>query len=124
MGRSKETVKLTVTDIARVCHEANRALCLGMGDYTQVLWANAPKWQCDSAVAGVQFRLDNPEATPEDQHEAWAKAKRDAGWVYGEVKDSLAKTHPCLVPYLQLPTAQQAKDKLFANIVDALKHLL
>jgi hypothetical protein len=43
------------------------------------------------------------------------------GWVYGEVKDAEKKTHPCLVPFDQLPLFQQKKDKLFCAIVDALR---
>ncbi len=34
-----------------------------------------------------------------------------------------AKTHPCLVPFNDLPTFQQAKDTLFCSIVDSLKGL-
>ncbi len=43
------------------------------------------------------------------------------GWTHGEVKDADAKTHPCLVPFQQLPAHQQKKDKLFKAIVNALK---
>jgi len=35
-------------------------------------------------------------------------------------KDAVAKTHPCLVDYDDLPPAQQAKDALFAAVVLAL----
>jgi hypothetical protein len=48
------------------------------------------------------------------------KEKLDAGWVYGEVKDAEKKTHPCLVPFSELPPFQQQKDSLFCGIVDAL----
>jgi hypothetical protein len=42
-----------------------------------------------------------------------------AGWVYGEVKDPDAKppTHPCIVPFEELPPEQQFKDVLFKTIV-------
>ncbi len=43
-----------------------------------------------------------------------------AGWRYGLKKDPAAKTHPCLVPYWQLPAEQRRKDGLFAAIVAAL----
>jgi hypothetical protein len=46
-------------------------------------------------------------------HENWTKDKVADGWVYGEVKDAAAKTHPCLVPYDQLPANQRFKDSLF-----------
>jgi hypothetical protein len=42
------------------------------------------------------------------------------GWVYGETKDPVAKTHPCLVAYNDLPIEQQVKDHLFRAVVKAL----
>jgi len=49
------------------------------------------------------------------------EGKVDSGWVYGEVKDVEKKTHPCIVPYEQLPVEQQSKDYIFKGIVDAYK---
>jgi hypothetical protein len=71
-------------------------------------------------VNGVNYLLDNPKATPENSHENWLKFKRNDGWVYGPVKDSVAKTHPCMVPYAELPTAQKAKDAIYHAIVRTL----
>ncbi len=107
--------------IAQACHEGNRAICLANGDNSQKSWEEAEQWQRDSAIAGVQYRIDNPEATPGDQHEAWSQHKIADGWVKGDVKDAEAKTHPQLVPYAELPEAQKLKDVLFCAIVDALK---
>ena len=107
-------------DIARVCHEVNRAYCRVLGDDTQVAWEDAPQWQQDSAVTGVAFVANNPEAGPEKNHESWLAQKAIDGWVYGEVKDAEAKTHPCFVPYDELPVEQRAKDHIFRAIVLAL----
>lgn len=107
-------------EIARVCHDANRAYCKTQGDDTQLAWEFAPQWQKDSAVAGVEYHLANPQATNADMHESWSQHKRADGWVYGATKDAAAKTHPCLVPYDQLPLEQQRKDALFSAIVKAL----
>ena len=109
-----------LTNIAKICHEANKAYCESIGDDSQKHWDEAPEWQQASAVAGVEFRLENPEKTPEDQHAAWLDDKHMAGWEYGEVKDVEAKTHPCMVPYEELPEEQKRKDALFAAIVTAL----
>ena len=115
------TAALSVEHIAKVCHEANKAYCESIGDMSQKSWNEAEQWQRDSAIAGVQYRLDNPGTTPEDQHNAWCKAKFDAGWTYGTEKNTEAKTHHCLVPYSELPEQQRKKDALFQAVVDALK---
>lgn len=111
---------LGVDDIAAICHEANRALCAAAGDHSQVAWGDAPQWQRDAAVEGVRGHLIHAR-TPEGSHELWCDQKRREGWTYGPRKDSVARTHPCLVPYDQLPPEQRAKDHLFAGIVAALK---
>jgi len=109
-----------VLAIARVCHEANRAYCLSLGDKSQPPFEEAPKWQVDSEVLGVKFHLENPNSKPEDSHISWSKQKVADGWKYGKVKDPEAKTHPCLVMFNELPHEQQLKDKLFLSIVRAL----
>lgn len=110
-----------VNNIARVCHELNREICILDGDFSQEQWAYAPAWQRDSAVKGVDFRVANPDAPESAQHDAWMADKIADGWVYGEVKDAKAKTHPCLVPYDQLPPMQRLKDAVFCAVVDTLK---
>lgn len=110
-----------VIDIARVCHEANKAYCESLGDFSQVDWFTAPEWQRQSAIKGVQFNLDNPDAPASALHDSWLEAKRQEGWVYGPVKDADKKEHPCFVPYEELPLSQQKKDHLFKAIVNALK---
>ena len=108
-----------VVDIARVCHEANRALQVNQGDPDpSPSWENAPDWQKESAVEGVATALAG--ATPEDLHAAWCRHKYATGWVWGPVKDPIAKTHPCLVDYDRLPADQRDKDKVFRAIVTAL----
>jgi len=110
-----------VEAIAQVCHAANKAYCTTIGDNSQASWWDAPDWQKDSARKGVQYHLNNPDSLPEDSHNSWLKEKVDAGWVYGEVKDAEKKTHPCIVPFADLPGAQQKKDVLFIAIVRALE---
>lgn len=116
---SETSWKLGVEEIAQIVHEANRAICECAGDSSQKPWTEAEGWQISSAVNGVLFRLNNPNSTAEDQHQAWCNDKRKDGWVYGEVKDATAKTHSCLVPYSQLPFEQRVKDHVFAAIVKA-----
>lgn len=113
------TLPNPVTEAARIAHEVNRAYCQALGDDSQPSWEDAPNWQLESAITGVQFHLDNPTAGPEASHMAWLRQKHADGWTYGPVKDSAAKTHPCYVPFHELPREQQAKDYLFRAVVHA-----
>lgn len=110
-----------ISHIAMVCHEANSAWCKRNGDFSQdKAWAIAPDWQRNSAIEGVQYAVAHPDATPEDSHNNWMALRMAEGWVYGEFKDPVAKTHPCIVPFDELPEWQQKKDALFLAIVRAL----
>lgn len=111
----------TISNIAKVCHEANKAYCESTGDNSQPSWNDAPEWQKTSAIKGVEFRLANPSAQSGDSHNSWLKEKEATGWKYGEVKNPETKEHPCFVPYEQLPVSQQKKDALFIAVVHALK---
>jgi hypothetical protein len=106
--------------IARACHEVNRAYCEALGDTSQVPWDIAPQWQKDSALLGVELHLGNHDAGPQASHESWMTQKFADGWYYGEVKDEEAKTHPCLLPFDELPREQQAKDFIFRAVVLAM----
>jgi hypothetical protein len=111
---------MDITKIAETCHEANRALCAAFGDHSQVAWADAPEWQRQSAMKGVKFCITNPNAPPSANHDSWLEEKRVTGWRYGPIKDAERKTHPCFVPYDELPADQKAKDHVFKAIVGAL----
>lgn len=112
---------LTVEEVAKRCHEANRAYCWAIDDYTAVPWGDAPEWQKQSAINGVEFHLGHPYADPAASHENWLKLKLAEGWTYGTVKDPEKKTHPCCVPYSVLPPSQKIKDYIFCGVVDALR---
>ena len=112
MKSSKE-----IEQIAKTCHEVNKAYCESIGDMSQPKWSKAPKWQKDSAMDGVKFHLKNPKSKPCDSHNNWLAQKKKEGWVYGKVKDVVRKTHHCMVPYEKLPKSQQTKDALFIAVV-------
>lgn len=111
-GPTKEQIAF----VARCCHEANRAYCCLIGDFSQPAWELAPVWQTESAMNGIRLVLDQPEVTPELLHENWLKQKEVDGWVYGITKDADKKTHPCIVPYADLAPEQQKKDAIFMTV--------
>ena len=104
---------------ACVAHEVNRAYCAALGDTSQLPWDAAPDWQRESAVNGVRHILANPDTTPAESHANWLREKELGGWVWGPVKDVENRTHPCMVPYDQLPQEQRVKDHLFGAAVRA-----
>lgn len=109
-----------ILQIAKVCHEANRAYCQAIGDDSQAPWEQAPDWQKESAVKGVEFHLSG-DHDPSASHQSWYDEKKADGWIYGPVKDVEKKEHPCMVAYSQLPKEQQAKDYIFRAVVHSFK---
>ena len=111
---------MNAEQIAKVCHEVNRAYCQALGDNSQPAWEDAPDWQKDSAMMGVRLHANNTDAGPQASHESWMAQKLADGWEYGPTKDPEAKRHPCIVPFDALPKEQQAKDFIFRAVVHAL----
>ena len=56
--------------------------------------------------------------SPEELHGSWMQAYFVMGWVYGEKYDREKKTHPDLVPYLQLGKLEQDKDAVFVALCE------
>lgn len=63
----------------------------------------------DVELDGVLLELT--EKLAENVHEMWALGRINDGWRYGEKRDDVAKTHPCLVPYSQLPDSEKEYDR-------------
>lgn len=112
-----EHINAAITIAARAAHEANRSFCQYLGDDSQVSWAAAPEQQRATAISHVRLLIQNPAITPAQEHSLWMAAKMHDGWVYGETKDAAAKTHPCIVPFTDLPQQQRFKDFLFQSVV-------
>ena len=51
------------------------------------------------------------EQIAENVHDVWAKSRMDEGWTYGSERNDEKKTHPCLVPYNQLPEIEKDYDR-------------
>lgn len=119
-AKGEEMEPYDVHAIARVCHEANRAYCITIGDTSQAAWDEAPGWQKESCVDGIRKIAKNPAMTAEDSHANWLDKKTADGWKYGPVKDVEKKEHPSFKPYAELDEAEKRKDHLFRAIVLAL----
>lgn len=51
------------------------------------------------------------EQMAKNVHEVWAETRISQGWKYGEQRDDGQKTHPCLVPYEDLPEEEKEYDR-------------
>lgn len=51
------------------------------------------------------------EQMSKNVHEVWAETRILQGWTYGEQRNDELKTHPCLVPYEELPEEEKEYDR-------------
>ena len=51
------------------------------------------------------------EQMSKNVHEIWAENRIQQGWTYGEQRNDELKTHPCLVPYDELPEEEKEYDR-------------
>lgn len=108
---------LDEVQIARVAHALNKAICEFFGDNSQVDFYDAPDLIQNSAITGVKAVLANPDVTSEELHDLWCDFKYKEGWAWGPEKDLVNLTHPCLVPYNDLPEHDRLKDAIFRTVV-------
>ena len=51
------------------------------------------------------------EQMSKNVHEVWSETRIQQGWTYGEQRNDELKTHPCLVPYEELPESEKEYDR-------------
>ena len=62
------------------------------------------------------------ELMAKNEHELWAETRLKQGWIYGEHWDDKKKTHPCLVPYEDLP--EEEKEYNYNTSIGTLKLIM
>ena len=55
--------------------------------------------------------LDLTEKIAENVHDIWAMGRIQEGWTYGEKRNDITKTTPCLVPYHELSESEKSYDR-------------
>ena len=110
----------SIEDVAKIIHQANKALCESQNDLSQKDYEEAEQWQKDSAIDGIKYFINNPNTPASALHQKWMDIKIADGWKYGEIKDAEKKTHPCILPFERMPRNQQAKDYMFIALCKAL----
>lgn len=51
------------------------------------------------------------EQMSKNVHEVWAATRIKQGWTYGPQRSDDKKTHPCLIPYEDLPEEEREYDR-------------
>ena len=66
----------------------------------------------DTSDVQLPVELDElVEKIAKNVHDVWAQNRLDEGWVYGEQRNDTLKTHPCLIPYEELPEVEKEYDR-------------
>ena len=103
--------------------ESNRAQARSIGDKLRAV--NMAFDAGESAFQTVtEFDEETTHFLAKNEHIRWMQEKIANGWVYAPIRDNEKKHHPCLVPYEQLPLAEQQKDiNTVNNIIPLLKSI-
>jgi ryanodine receptor 2 len=70
-----------------------------------------PKPIDTSKVVLLPELLALTERLAENTHDIWAARRMAEGWTYGPKRDDVAKKHPDLVPYGELPESEKEYDR-------------
>jgi hypothetical protein len=68
----------------------------------------------------VMFTSSELDCLSRHEHGRWMREKLEAGWTFGPTVDPVARTHPCLVGYDQLPEVEKEKDREQVRRIPAL----
>lgn len=69
-----------------------------------------------------QELMNLAEEMAKNVHDIWAVGRMASGWTYGETRDDARKTHPCLIPYEELPEFEKEYDR--RTSIETLKFIL
>jgi hypothetical protein len=100
---------------------ANNGYNHAIGDpWVDPVWTGLPPWHREAVIDGV--RMARAGLSARELHGNWFGYYTRLGWVHGEVKnpDGDPPTHPCLLPWDELPAEMRVKDILFREFVAAM----
>jgi hypothetical protein len=111
-----DKVSYSLEEIARVVHEANRAMQYNLNDpCPSQPWDVESDFLRENTINGV--RIVRMGYSNEEMHQEWCDRMKEAGWVWGPLKNAAKKEHPCLVNYRDLPPTQRHKTEIIRAIV-------
>jgi hypothetical protein len=108
-------------EIARVIHEAHRAINIALEDPAPAEPWDALDFEHRDLVINL-VKMIKGGASPDDVQEEWIERMEGWGWVYGVEKNPTAEppTHPAMLPWGVLGKWYRAKIALAFSIVSDL----
>ena len=70
----------------------------------------------------LHLNQEEIETMAKVEHIRWSWEKRLNGWIYGNSKDEVKKTHPSLIPYELLSESEKQKDRELVKLIPAFLH--
>ena len=113
---------MKVIVIAGVAHAILSSLKRLAGDDV-VAWADTHESYQQGLVASVSAYVEDPDLTPEKEHQAWLDTKVADGWSHGEAIDPSPKKHPLILPFEELPIDHRSMAVVLHATVHALKDI-
>ncbi len=115
---------MTVTDIARVCHEAVRAYHAAVDPRPFEAWDDLQRPFQRATETVVRHYLANPTHTFRARHEERCRLMVDEFWRAFTSGDVPGNVSPDMVPYYSLPANLRVTHRLYESTIDALRPLL
>jgi hypothetical protein len=113
--------RLSDLQIAQVAHEAVRALCFAAEiPESPDSWPELAAGDINANAATVAFIRTHPRHSIVQMHNDWMNSMTRRGYTHGERNDQVARTHPLLLPYTELPASYRLQNRLFFAVVSAL----
>lgn len=109
-------------------HELNRAIRVVNGQDPGPVLENMKELE-PAKYAGVKKAVEKilygeSYPSPSMQHDEWIFSKLKDGWTYGPSEDKIAKTHPCMVQFYDLPLEEKLKDVVFVEVLKFLRAVM
>jgi hypothetical protein len=115
---------ISLRQIARVVHEADRALAASFPDAYRTpqpkAWRETPIWRRREVERWVRHILSDESLYGRELHGYWLMSMLEDGWRYWPMYDREEKRHPYLISWDALPESQQTRIHLMISIVRSL----
>lgn len=97
-------------DLPEEYRAASRAQAQDILEKLSLIGAGAERSADSFEESDCAFTRAELDLLARREHERWMADKLSRGWTFGP-RDDAARTHPCLIPYDELPEVERRKDE-------------